>query len=95
MLYFFFYILDIYLNLALHYVFTVTCKLEVTEPEVIRTIPMGKTDFKAGEMVVIICSAKNQLFNKQETFTCTDNGKWDYKPTCKGKIVEKHFRIYC
>uniref|UniRef100_A0A9J7XP87 Sushi domain-containing protein n=1 Tax=Cyprinus carpio carpio TaxID=630221 RepID=A0A9J7XP87_CYPCA len=30
-------------------VFTVTCQLEVTEPEVIRTIPWGQTVFKAGE----------------------------------------------
>ncbi|XP_059400140.1 complement factor H like 3 isoform X2 [Carassius carassius] len=66
----------------------VTCQLEVSEPEVIRTIPMGKTNFKAGETVVIICSAKNQAFNKQETFTCTNNGKWDYKPTCKESRCE-------
>uniref|UniRef100_A0A671R6L4 Complement factor H like 3 n=1 Tax=Sinocyclocheilus anshuiensis TaxID=1608454 RepID=A0A671R6L4_9TELE len=63
----------------------VTCQLEVTEPE-IRTIPWGKTVFKAGETVGMICSGKNRAFNKQETFTCTNNGKWDYKPTCEGKI---------
>ncbi|XP_058615934.1 complement factor H-like isoform X2 [Onychostoma macrolepis] len=61
----------------------VTCQLEITEPEVIRTIPWGKTVFKAGETVGIICTSKNQIYNKQETFTCTDIGKWDYKPTCQ------------
>uniref|UniRef100_A0A8C2G321 Complement factor H like 3 n=1 Tax=Cyprinus carpio TaxID=7962 RepID=A0A8C2G321_CYPCA len=66
----------------------VTCQLEVTEPEVIRTIPLGKTVFKAGEMVAIICSGKNQVFSKQETFACTNNGKWDYKPTCKESRCE-------
>ncbi|KAI2650330.1 Complement factor H [Labeo rohita] len=58
----------------------VTCQLNITEPEVVRTIPWGKTTFKAGETVGIICS---QIFQKQEIFTCTKNGKWDYKPTCQ------------
>uniref|UniRef100_A0A8C2JEX3 Complement factor H like 3 n=1 Tax=Cyprinus carpio TaxID=7962 RepID=A0A8C2JEX3_CYPCA len=67
----------------------VTCQLEVTEPEVIRTIPWGQTVFKAGETVEIICSEKKkQIYNKQETFTCTDIGKWDYKPTCEERRCE-------
>uniref|UniRef100_A0A673KKM1 Complement factor H-like n=1 Tax=Sinocyclocheilus rhinocerous TaxID=307959 RepID=A0A673KKM1_9TELE len=66
----------------------VTCQLELTEPEVIKTIPWGKTVFKAGETVGIICSGKNRVFNKQETFTCTNNGKWDYKPTCEESRCE-------
>nr|AZZ09386.1 putative complement factor h-like 3 [Ctenopharyngodon idella] len=61
----------------------VTCQLELTESEAVRTIPEGKTIFKAGETVEITCSGKSQIFYKQETFTCTDNGKWDYKPTCE------------
>ncbi|KAL1251221.1 hypothetical protein QQF64_019017 [Cirrhinus molitorella] len=66
----------------------VTCQLEITEPKVIRIIPWGKTTFKAGEVVKIICSGKNQFFQKQETFTCTNNGKWDYKPTCEESRCE-------
>ncbi|KAK7137136.1 hypothetical protein R3I93_017263 [Phoxinus phoxinus] len=63
----------------------VTCQLDVTESGAVRTIPEGKTIFKAGETVGMICSVKKQLFYNQETFTCTNNGKWDYKPTCEEK----------
>ncbi|XP_039524652.1 complement factor H-like isoform X9 [Pimephales promelas] len=61
----------------------VTCNLDVTESGAVRTIPEGKTIFKAGETVGIFCSAKNPFFHNQEKFTCTNNGKWDYKPTCE------------
>jgi len=80
----------------LHYdLFTVTCNLDVTESGAVRTIPEGKNIFKAGETVGIFCSAKNPFFHNQEKFTCTNNGKWDYKPTCEGKNVEKHSWIWC
>ncbi|XP_043079415.1 complement factor H-like isoform X2 [Puntigrus tetrazona] len=64
----------------------VTCQLDLTEPEVVKTIPWGKSFFKAGETVEVIC--KKQIYNKQETFTCTDTGKWDYKPTCEEQKCE-------
>uniref|UniRef100_UPI000059E698 complement factor H like 3 precursor n=1 Tax=Danio rerio TaxID=7955 RepID=UPI000059E698 len=61
----------------------VTCQLDITETGVIKPIPEGKTVFKAGESVRLICSDINSQFFRQETFTCTNNGKWDHKPTCK------------
>ncbi|XP_056303955.1 complement factor H like 3 [Danio aesculapii] len=61
----------------------VTCQFDVTETGAIKPIPEGKTVFRAGETVGLICSGINSQFFRQETFTCTNNGKWDYKPTCK------------
>lgn len=67
-----------------YFVFTVSCQFDVTETGAIKPIPEGKTVFRAGETVGLICSDINSHFFRQETFTCTNNGMWDYKPTCKG-----------
>ncbi|XP_016100432.1 complement factor H-like [Sinocyclocheilus grahami] len=63
----------------------VTCQFESTIPGVKRINPEGKTVFKVGESVEIICSEKNLFFTKEtsKSFTCQINGKWDSKPVCE------------
>ncbi len=73
----------------------ITCELQSTTFGVKNM--EGKTIFRAGENVEMTCSEKylNIIFNEtSKTFTCKDNGEWDHKPLCEGKIIEKHFWIW-
>uniref|UniRef100_A0A8C1LXV1 Complement factor H like 1 n=1 Tax=Cyprinus carpio TaxID=7962 RepID=A0A8C1LXV1_CYPCA len=63
----------------------VTCELKSTTFGVKKTNPYGKTIFRAGESVEITCSEKYWFFftkEKSRSFTCKDNGQWDYEPVC-------------
>jgi len=76
----------------------VTCELKSTTYGVRRINPEGKTIFKAGESVEITCTEKHWFYGTKEniqSFTCGENGQWDHEPVCAGKIIEKHFCIYC
>ncbi|KAL1251222.1 hypothetical protein QQF64_019018 [Cirrhinus molitorella] len=63
----------------------ITCQFESAISGVKEINPEGKTVFKVGESVEIICSEKHFLFTKDtsKTFTCQSNGKWDSKPVCE------------
>ncbi|XP_073701017.1 coagulation factor XIII B chain-like isoform X1 [Garra rufa] len=63
----------------------ITCSLQSTTFGIKKMNPEGKTIFRVGEKVEIICSEKHWLiFTKEtrESFTCRDNGDWDHKPVC-------------
>ncbi|XP_026092118.1 complement factor H-like isoform X1 [Carassius auratus] len=63
----------------------VNCVLKSTTYGVKMIIPYGKTIFRARESVEITCSEKHWLFGTKETertFTCKDDGEWDYEPVC-------------
>ncbi|XP_050950046.1 complement factor H-related protein 2-like isoform X2 [Labeo rohita] len=63
----------------------VTCELKSTTFE-IKNNTEGKTIFRPGESVEITCSKKSWLFFTQTTsrsFTCKDNGEWNYIPGCE------------
>ncbi|XP_073699777.1 complement factor H-like [Garra rufa] len=63
----------------------VTCELKSTTFGVKNINPKGKTIFRPGESVAITCSEKYWIFFTKETtksFTCKDNGEWDYEPVC-------------
>ncbi|XP_059425616.1 complement factor H-related protein 4-like isoform X4 [Carassius carassius] len=64
----------------------ITCELQSTTSGVKKIIPEGKTMFRAGESVEIICSVKRVWFFKETSkkITCQDNGEWDHKPGCEG-----------
>uniref|UniRef100_A0A8C2PZ42 Complement factor H like 4 n=1 Tax=Cyprinus carpio TaxID=7962 RepID=A0A8C2PZ42_CYPCA len=75
----------------------ITCELQSTISGVKKINPEGKTIFRAGESVEITCYEKEYYYDTKETsktFTCQENGKWDHKPVCGGKIIEKHFWIW-
>uniref|UniRef100_A0A672QDS7 Sushi domain-containing protein n=1 Tax=Sinocyclocheilus grahami TaxID=75366 RepID=A0A672QDS7_SINGR len=63
----------------------VTCELKSTTYGVKKIKPAGTTIFRAGESVEITCSEKYFFFGTKVTsrsFTCKDNGEWDYEPVC-------------
>ncbi|XP_052447045.1 complement factor H-related protein 4 isoform X1 [Carassius gibelio] len=63
----------------------ITCVLQSTTSGVKQIIPEGKTHFRAGESVEIICSEKGGSSSSKEnrkTFRCQENGEWDHKPGC-------------
>ncbi|KTG33581.1 hypothetical protein cypCar_00047280 [Cyprinus carpio] len=63
----------------------VTCELKSTTFGVKKIKPHGKTIFRVGESVEITCSEKHWFFGSKEdsrSFTCKDNGVWDYEPVC-------------
>ncbi|XP_026091786.1 complement factor H-like isoform X4 [Carassius auratus] len=63
----------------------ITCELKSTTTGVKKINPDGKIIFRAGESVEITCSEKHWFFFTKEsrkTFTCKDDGKWDYEPVC-------------
>uniref|UniRef100_A0A672QDS1 Complement factor H like 1 n=1 Tax=Sinocyclocheilus grahami TaxID=75366 RepID=A0A672QDS1_SINGR len=63
----------------------VTCELKSTTYGVKKIKPAGTTIFRAGESVEITCSEKHWFFGTKVTsrsFTCKDNGEWDYEPVC-------------
>ncbi|XDV22259.1 hypothetical protein PO909_027194 [Leuciscus waleckii] len=63
----------------------VTCELKSTTFGVKKINPEGKTIFRAGESVEITCTEKYWIFQTKETinsFTCRENGEWDYEPVC-------------
>ncbi|XP_073701022.1 complement factor H-related protein 2-like [Garra rufa] len=63
-----------------------TCDLKSTTFGIKKINPEGKIIFRPGESVEIICSEKYMLIFTKETrrsFTCKDNGEWDYIPSCE------------
>ncbi|KAK7137133.1 hypothetical protein R3I93_017260 [Phoxinus phoxinus] len=66
----------------------VTCELKSTTFGVKKIKPEGKTIFRAGESVEITCAETYWLFGTKEnikSFTCGENGQWDYQPVCVEK----------
>ncbi|KAK7137132.1 hypothetical protein R3I93_017259 [Phoxinus phoxinus] len=66
----------------------VTCELKSTTFGVKKIKPEGKTIFRAGQRVEITCTEKYWfVFTKEniKSFTCGENGQWDYQPVCEGK----------
>ncbi|XP_016405939.1 complement factor H-like isoform X2 [Sinocyclocheilus rhinocerous] len=63
----------------------VTCELKSTTFGVKKIKPEEKNIFRAGESVELTCSEKYWFLGTKETsrsFTCKDNGEWDYEPVC-------------
>ncbi|XP_077082792.1 complement factor H-like [Siphateles boraxobius] len=63
----------------------VTCELKSATFGVTKIKPEGKTIFRAGESVEITCTEKHWFFQTKEnikSFTCGENGQWDYEPVC-------------
>ncbi|XP_067282044.1 cytolytic toxin-alpha-like isoform X2 [Pseudorasbora parva] len=68
----------------------VTCKLKTTFG-VKKINPQSKTVFRAGENVEITCDEAHWISHTKKTinsFTCQDNGQWDYEPVCEDITCE-------
>ncbi|XP_056614116.1 C4b-binding protein-like isoform X2 [Triplophysa dalaica] len=64
----------------------ITCELKEIKYGIQAIEPEGKTFFRAGETVQIICSERFRIFWTKEstqTFKCQNDGEWDNNPTCE------------
>ncbi|XP_056614118.1 complement factor H-like [Triplophysa dalaica] len=77
----------------------ITCELKEIKYGIKAIEPEGKTFFRAGETVQIICSERFRIFWTKEstqTFKCQNDGQWDNNPTCEEIrcVIPRDSRLY-